>query len=145
MQGLVVLLDGSRQLVVDNQTITDPLYPYIGEWRSEIFSPTADKLCFHLDVFAPEDQFWLDVDLLTGDRSTPEITSNATIFQASGDGEIRLQLQTKLPLNFQPSVTSLAQLVVYVSANVVLNNISWTASNCSEQKNTGWYNIILIY
>lgn len=121
------------QLVYDGPSSST--FPFIGEWRSKTFFPSDKTICFRLDVYS-SGLFFAYVQLLT-DSDDP-----ITFFNSSNAvDQARMSLVTEVQLVYQPDPRapkpSLAQLVVYLSANTILNNVSFTLSGC-PQKSFGW-------
>ena len=110
-------------------------YPYIGKWSSKIVKPTGSTLCFMLDAYSHA-AFYLYANLTTGDQGGNVIRST-TVFKVSDQMEQRFRLRTELPLNdFVDSMTSSMQLVVFLSSNFVLNDISYEQTSCQRSNNS---------
>ena len=119
----------------DSTFITIP-YPIVGEWHSRVISPNSSILCFKLDFYSPN-PFKLNVDLLTGDTSESNQPKTTTVYNISDFGGTQFYLLTELSLGFEPVPTSQAQVVVYMSTNMVINNAEVMDSRC--QQNYGQY------
>jgi hypothetical protein len=114
-----------------NETIQNN-YPYVGEWHSQVITPLAKYLCFELDVFAPIG-WQLSIDLLTSDINDQQNTQTKTVFEVSDIGDEQIKLLSELDIGFNPNSTSLVQLVVYMTANMTLQNVNFKPSSCQMQ------------
>ena len=134
----------SLQLLSSNLT-RNAVFPQIGEWHSKLLSPQGTKLCFRLNIDAPID-FWLYAELLTGDSESAQSSAATTVFNSSDVGQTQLNLETHLSLDFQLTATSLVQLVVYVSQDVMINSITFAATHCSvTSKSSCFIKLSLIF
>jgi hypothetical protein len=118
------------QLLLGTQLVNSQ-YPYIGKWSSKIVKPTGKTLCFLLDAYSHA-EFYLSVNLTTGDQGG-NVIGSTTVFNVSDQAEQRFSLRTELPLkDFVDGMTSSIQLVVFLSANFVLNDVSYEQTSCQR-------------
>jgi hypothetical protein len=109
------------------------MYPYVGEWHSKVVTPTSAEVCFEIEI-SVLNALKMHIDLLTSDTTTDQQRMQTkTVVEISNNGDARLKLSAQLSLGFQPNLTSLVQLIVYVSANVSINAVSFQPAKCSIQ------------
>jgi hypothetical protein len=104
-------------------------FPLVGEWHSKVFTPTDNQLCLELDV-ATSSELQMSFDLITSDLNDQLHLQRKTVFQIVKNGQTRMKLLAELSIGFQPKSTSLAKLIVFLSANVVISKVSFQPSSC---------------
>jgi hypothetical protein len=119
----------SLALMASSNQIGQNNYPYIGEWHSKTITPTATMFCVELDISAPSG-LQMYIDLVTSDINDEQHIQRETVFAASSFGNVQLKLLAELPLSFQPKVTTLAKLILYVSTNMAINDVNFQSSSC---------------
>jgi hypothetical protein len=111
---------------------SESTYPFIGEWHSHVVTPTAEIFCFEIELYAP-DSWQMQANLLTSDKKDQQHSQTKTVLEASNRGEARIKFSAELSLGFQPKLTTMAQLYVYLSANVTVFNVSFQSNRCERQ------------
>lgn len=128
--------DYSLQLLSPAKWDLEVKYPLLGEWHSKVMSLRANKLCFLMDFSAPA-AFQTAVTLLSGNSSGQQLVTNQTVFSIIGADDARIKLQ----LAIQHASSSLAQIIVYVSPNMTLNEVVVEPSECSRMSKTHYFSI----
>jgi hypothetical protein len=129
---MVLYAGYSLTLVASSNQTGQSNYPYIGEWHSKTITPTASIFCLELDISASSG-LQMHIDLVTSDINDQQHVRKETVFEASSFGDVQLKLLAELPLSFQAKVTTLAKLIVYVSANMTINDVNFQPSRCLIQ------------
>jgi len=128
----VFTCSGFFMQLLDQESNT--LYPYVGQWSSKEFSPVAEVLCIQLK-FTALTKYSMYIDLVTGDLPTDRVTpktSRSTIFLSNSIDATQLSFSTETSIGFQPTVTTRAQLVLYASSQMIINDIQFENTYCPE-------------
>jgi hypothetical protein len=97
-----------------------------------VLTPTTEKLCFEIELYAPAG-WQMSADLLSKVTDNQQLTQKKTVFEANSRGDAHIKFSAELSLGFQPQLTTVAQLTVYLSANVTVLNVSFQPYSCLEQ------------
>ena len=101
----------------------------MGEWRSKLFTLTADKFCFRMDITSPE-RFKVVAYLFTTDVRNATRMTETPVFLSEYSGYTRVKLIAQRLIGANSSRS--AQLVSDVSAGVLLNEVGVQTSACQQ-------------
>jgi hypothetical protein len=120
-------------------------YPFVGEWTSAIVRANSNRMCLTLNVSTfgvtdttqtadPGDQrINVYVDLFILDNNIKSPASPTTVFALNFTGPFTVKLMTELFLGELWVASSVAQVVLYVTANTIVGNLTVESGNCARQ------------
>jgi hypothetical protein len=121
-------------------------FPFVGEWTSAILRSNSNRVCLSLNVSTfgmvvanqttadPGDQHInVYVDLLITDNNIKSPASPTTVFALNFTGPSTIKLMTELFLGELWVASSIAQVVLYVTAGTVVGNLTLESGDCARQ------------